>query len=253
MAYPTRKSILSTTTMTPETSMITDGVYDASMFNATTTRSVWAPAPSTTTPAPTYIYNAAATDPASDDDPSISASEVAVLVGGGLVIIHQLDTFFRSVYRNACYHSDRRLLGLGDREQNWKWSTWSWVASTLERAWIPLWFGHEQIRDAAVRQAIDDEYLAQHIRRCNEINEAIAQEDRDDIQDWIVEVRRQRHERLRQRQELDGNEFDRESNQDRVRPHLAREVPVVVHSERYLRNRPTCRIFKFKYYGAQKG
>ena len=134
-------------------------------------------------------------------------SEVVLVLGGTLVVLHYFDRMVRALYYQASYASDERVVGAGIREEGWPTTIWRWVGSGLLRFWIPLWAGHEAIRDRAVRDAVDDAYVDIRLRNLEHVREqqqlrilerAQAAADRnprvpqDDLNDWRDEIRRQR-------------------------------------------------------------
>lgn len=173
----------------PPPTLITTGSYDHSMFTTSTTVPIW----STTTPNPLSgmdIFGEEGLSPTADgidasllsqlNDGSLSLPEVAVILGGALVALRQLDLLVKDLYKQACYRSDDRLVCLGCRSPGLATDAWRWTSYGLEKFWAPLWPSAQSIRDRMVRTALDDHFISERLNNLHLVQDMF----RDDVRDW---------------------------------------------------------------------
>lgn len=117
------------------------------------------------------------------DNGQTTFSEVVLVIGGTTIICHFLDKVVKNIYYQACYESDERVVALVPGfEPGFRSQAWDWIAKTLRKFWMPLWFSHQKIRDRAVREHMDNAFVDQRIQR---LQGAIAQNRPDHLANQI--------------------------------------------------------------------
>lgn len=87
-----------------------------------------------------------------------SASEAIIVIGGTVVILHYLDRAMRALYYRAVYNSDERLMRVFPEREGLATNIWRAIGNGVSRIWVPLWANGEEIRQNAVRAAVDDAF-----------------------------------------------------------------------------------------------
>ena len=134
---------------------------------------------------------AQATSGSSSSD-EVDYAQVAVILAGSYYVLNGINMTIRNLYRYACYQSDPRLLALGLRLNTRSTRVWSWAARVIETTWLPLWFDHQRIRDAAVNEAIENAQALHRAQQARRPPNDDSSDEGEDLQDWREAIDRQR-------------------------------------------------------------
>ena len=102
-----------------------------------------------------YDYDAEAVTSGAQAGSDTDLLSTALIIAGSYFALKGVNKVVRSLYRTACFKSDPRLVADGHRDDSSSTRGWAWAAYILERAWVPLWYTGQQLRDDAVNEALD--------------------------------------------------------------------------------------------------
>ena len=131
----------------------------------------------------------ATTQPEQDEnDGQPTMTEAVVVIGGTLVILHYTDRMIKSLFYQAAYNSDERIMRLFPEKEGFLTNIWRALGTGLSRFWVPLWFSQEEIRERAVRQALDNAFTDVRVRRIEDLRRLEDARNLDQAQNPVVPV-----------------------------------------------------------------